>query len=168
MSSALSKIDPREIFETIQNAHFDQDIKAIIKTNKGEIKLDLYATKTPKTVANFVALSKAGYYDGLTFHRVIQEFMIQGGCPLGNGTGSPGYNFEDEFDHSLSHDSAGILSMANAGPGTNGSQFFITHIPTMYLDDKHTVFGKVEDDDDQEVVNDIRQGDTIETITIIE
>lgn len=166
--SALEKINPQEIVEKINNASYDQDIKAVIKTSKGDIKIDLFASKTPKTVMNFASLAKAGYYDGLSFHRVIPDFMIQGGCPLGTGTGSPGYNFEDEFDPELSHDTAGILSMANAGPGTNGSQFFITHTPTLWLDDKHTVFGKVEDEDDQDVVNSIRQGDNIHTIEIVE
>ena len=103
-------------------------LKAILKTNKGNINLELYHDKAPLTVANFVNLSKKSYYDGLIFHRVIPDFMIQGGCPQGIGTGGPGYQFKDEFHSSLRHDSAGILSMANSGPGTNGSQFFITHI----------------------------------------
>ena len=114
-----------------------------IKTNKGDIRLNLFADKTPLTVANFVNLSKRGFYDGLTFHRVINDFMIQGGCPLGTGTGGPGYRFKDEFISELKHNKPGILSMANAGPGTNGSQFFITHVPTDWLDGKHTVFGRV-------------------------
>ena len=131
------------------------------RTNKGEINLTMYATKTPKTAYNFLELAKAGYYDNLSFHRVIPDFMVQGGCPLGTGTGGPGYKFQDEFDAELRHDTPGILSMANAGPGTNGSQFFITHVPTDWLDGKHTVFGKIKSDADMNVVNDIRMGDEI-------
>ena len=141
-------------------------ITATIETNKGNIRLNLYADETPVTVANFVNLAVRGYYDGLTFHRVIGDFMIQGGCPFGTGTGGPGYRFEDEFISTLRHDRPGQLSMANAGPGTNGSQFFITHVPTPHLDDNHSVFGSVVSDNDQEVVNAIRQGDTISSITI--
>ena len=141
-------------------------ITAKIETNKGNICLNLYADETPVTVANFVNLAVRGYYDGLTFHRVIGDFMIQGGCPFGTGTGGPGYRFEDEFVSTLRHDRPGQLSMANAGPGTNGSQFFITHVPTPHLDDNHSVFGSVVSDNDQEVVNAIRQGDTISSITI--
>jgi peptidyl-prolyl cis-trans isomerase B (cyclophilin B) len=140
--------------------------KVTIETNKGTINLNLFDSKTPKTVANFVNLAQRGYYDGLTFHRVIDNFMIQGGCPNGDGRGGPGYNFEDEFDSELRHDQPGVLSMANAGPGTNGSQFFITHVETPWLDGKHTVFGNVVADSDQEVVNSISQGDTITSITI--
>lgn len=151
---------------------------AKIATNKGDILLRLFYNKTPLTVINFVGLAEGTlhlggsnkpsgtpFYNGLTFHRVIANFMIQGGCPLGTGTGGPGYTFPDEFDPSLRHDSPGILSMANAGPGTNGSQFFITHVPTPHLDDKHTVFGRVVEG--QEVVNKIDKGDTIKTVTII-
>lgn len=141
-------------------------LRAVIKTNKGEIRIDLFPDKTPNTVANFVNLAQRNFYNGLKFHRVIADFMIQGGCPLGTGTGGPGYKFRDEFDSSLKHNKPGILSMANAGPGTNGSQFFITHVPTPWLDGKHSVFGAVVDASDQEVVNAIRQGDTIETITV--
>jgi peptidyl-prolyl cis-trans isomerase B (cyclophilin B) len=141
-------------------------MKATISTFKGDINLELYADKTPKTVANFVNLAQRGYYDNLSFHRVIDNFMVQGGCPNGDGRGGPGYTFEDEFDSELRHDSPGVLSMANAGPGTNGSQFFITHIETGWLDGKHTVFGKVESDSDQEVVNAISQSDKINSITI--
>lgn len=162
----LDKIDPALINMAMESATYDSDIDACIKTNKGDINLTLFATKTPKTVTNFVELSKAGYYDGLTFHRVISDFMIQGGCPLGRGNGGPGYNFADEFDPSLQHSRPGILSMANAGPGTNGSQFFITHVDTPWLDGKHTVFGVVHGETDQEVVNSIRQGDVISTIEI--
>jgi len=141
-------------------------LKAIIKTNRGDIKLDLYDDKTPVTVASFANLAKHGFYDGLKFHRVIANFMIQGGCPQGTGRGGPGYSFRDEFDRDLKHNRPGILSMANAGPHTNGSQFFITHVPTPWLDGKHSVFGSVVGEDDMAVVNSIRQGDTIESITI--
>lgn len=142
------------------------ELSAVMKTNKGDIHLTLYADKTPITVANFVNLAKRGYYDGLIFHRVLPDFMIQGGCPLGTGTGGPGYNFQDEFDPTLKHERPGILSMANSGPGTNGSQFFITHVPTPWLDGKHSIFGSVVGPEDQDVVNAIGQGDKIETITI--
>ena len=138
-----------------------------IKTNKGTIKLDLFYEEAPITVSNFVNLSNRGYYNNLSFHRVIDDFMIQAGCPIGTGTGGPGYNFSDEFHPNLKHDKAGILSMANAGPGTNGSQFFITHIETPWLDNNHTVFGEVLKNEDQEIVNSINQGDIIETIKII-
>jgi len=138
-----------------------QDIDAVIKTSKGDIKLRLFAGKTPVTVANFVNLARKGYYDGLTFHRVIPDFMIQGGCPQGTGTGGPGYRFEDEFSPALTHDAPGKLSMANAGPGTNGSQFFITHVKTPWLEGRHTVFGEVVDSGDQAVVDAIAVGDTI-------
>lgn len=142
------------------------NLVAVIDTNKGTIRIDLYADKTPLTVANFVNLAQRKYYDGLNFHRVINDFMIQGGCPHGTGTGGPGYRFEDEFVPELRHDTAGILSMANAGPGTNGSQFFITHVPTPHLDNNHSVFGKVASPEDQDVVNAIVVGDTINNITI--
>jgi len=141
-------------------------MKAIISTTKGDINLNLYPAKTPKTVANFVNLAQRGYYDNLSFHRVIDNFMVQGGCPNGDGRGGPGYTFEDEFDPELKHSEPGVLSMANAGPGTNGSQFFITHIETAWLDGKHSVFGKVVSDSDQEIVNSISQEDSIKTITI--
>jgi peptidyl-prolyl cis-trans isomerase B (cyclophilin B) len=140
---------------------------ATFKTNKGEIRVELFADKTPKTVANFEKLASAGFYDGLKFHRVIEDFMIQGGCPKGTGTGGPGYTFEDEFHPTLKHDGPGVLSMANAGPNTNGSQFFITHVATPWLDGKHSVFGKVLGDG-QKVVNQIKQGDKIEKLTISE
>ncbi len=140
-------------------------LRAIIETDKGTIKIDLFQEETPVTVANFVNLASRGYYDDLKFHRVIPDFMIQGGCPQGTGTGGPGYNFEDECSPALRHDKPGILSMANAGPGTNGSQFFITHVPTDWLDGKHTVFGAVVGSDDQSVVNSITQSDRIKTIT---
>lgn len=137
---------------------------AIIETPRGTIKLELFADKTPKTVANFEKLAKEGFYDGLKFHRVIADFMIQGGCPLGNGCGGPGYTFEDEFVPELRHDGPGTLSMANAGPNTNGSQFFITHVACPWLDGKHTVFGKVLEG--QDVVNAIRQGDQMIKVTV--
>lgn len=139
---------------------------AVMQTSKGTINLDLYPDQAPMTVANFVNLTLRGYYDGLGFHRVIPDFMVQGGCPLGSGTGSPGYQFGDEFVPELRHDAPGKFSMANAGPGTNGSQFFITHVPTPWLDDAHTIFGAVQSDADQDVVNAIAQGDTIEKVTI--
>jgi peptidyl-prolyl cis-trans isomerase B (cyclophilin B) len=142
------------------------NLTAVIKTDKGTIRLNLFEDKAPLTVGNFVNLAQRGYYDGLNFHRVIADFMIQGGCPYGNGTGGPGYKFEDEFAADLRHDKPGILSMANAGPGTNGSQFFITHVPTPWLDGKHTIFGQVEGADDQQVVDIIAQGDKIRSITI--
>ena len=122
---------------------------ATIETNKGAIRLELHDDLAPKTVANFEKLAGEGFYDGLFFHRVIPNFMIQTGCPQGTGTGGPGYQFEDEFDASLRHDRAGILSMANAGPNTNGSQFFITHGPTSRLDGKHSVFGVVLEGQDE-------------------
>ncbi|MEM7078089.1 MAG: peptidylprolyl isomerase [Pseudomonadota bacterium] len=139
---------------------------AVFDTSKGTIKADLYPEQTPVTVANFVNLARRGYYNGLNFHRVIADFMIQGGCPLGTGTGGPGYQFGDEFVPGLRHDGPGKLSMANAGPGTNGSQFFITHVATPWLDDAHTIFGSVQRDADQDVVNAIAQGDTINSLTI--
>ena len=141
-------------------------MQATITTSKGDIRLSLFAEKTPLTVANFVNLARRSYFDGLNFHRVIGDFMIQGGCPLGTGTGNPGYRFEDEFDATLRHDQPGRLSMANSGPGTNGSQFFITHVATPHLDDKHSIFGEVVDANDQDVVNAVAQGDVIETIVI--
>ena len=143
-----------------------QDVSAVIHTSKGDIKLRLFAEKAPVTVANFVNLAKRGYYDGLTFHRVIPDFMIQGGCPQGTGTGGPGYRFEDECRSDLSHDAPGKLSMANAGPGTNGSQFFITHVETPWLDGRHTVFGEVIDASDQAVVNAIVADDVLESIDL--
>ena len=164
--SAINKIDPALINMAMETASYDSDIDITIHTNKGNINLVLFATKTPKTVCNFIELAKAGYYDGLLFHRVIPEFMIQGGCPLGRGTGGPGYQFADEFHPELRHYRPGILSMANAGPNTNGSQFFITHVETPWLDNNHSVFGMVKDESDQETVNDIRQGDEILKIEI--
>jgi peptidyl-prolyl cis-trans isomerase B (cyclophilin B) len=143
-----------------------QDIRIILTTNKGPIEATLLASKTPVTVANFLNLATRGYYNGLSFHRVIPDFMIQGGDPEGSGRGGPGYRFEDECKPELKHDRPGIFSMANAGPGTNGSQFFITHVPTPWLDGKHTVFGSVTKG--QDVVNAIKQGDKIEKIEILD
>jgi len=137
-----------------------------MKTSKGTINLKLFPEKTPVTVASFVNLIQRKYYDGLSFHRVIDDFMVQGGCPSGTGTGGPGYQFEDECTPDLRHDAPGKLSMANAGPGTNGSQFFITHVPTDWLDGKHTVFGEVVSAEDQKIVNKIAMGDKIESLTI--
>lgn len=117
--------------------------KATISTDKGDMVFELFANKAPITVNNFVFLAREGYYDGTIFHRVIKDFMVQGGDPTGTGRGGPGYNFKDEFDRNLRHDKPGVLSMANAGPGTNGSQFFITHVATPWLDGKHTIFGQL-------------------------
>ena len=142
------------------------NLQAVIVTSKGSINVTLFAAKTPLTVANFVNLAQRGFYNGLKFHRVISDFMIQGGCPLGNGTGGPGYKFGDECLPDVKHDKPGRLSMANSGPGTNGSQFFVTHVPTDWLDGKHTVFGEVQAAADQDVVNAIAQGDTIERIEV--
>jgi len=137
---------------------------AIIKTNKGDIQIELYGVEVPNTVANFEKLAGEGFYNGLKFHRVIADFMIQTGCPQGIGTGDAGYKFDDEFHPDLRHDAEGILSMANAGPNTNGSQFFITHGPTPHLDGMHSVFGKVISG--MEVVNAIEQGDVMNLVTI--
>ena len=143
-----------------------KDIRIIVKTDKGDIEGVLYPSKAPVTVANFLNLAKRGYYDGLTFHRVIPDFMIQGGDPTGTGSGGPGYRFEDECTPELKHDKPGIFSMANAGPGTNGSQFFVTHVATPWLDGKHTVFGSVTKG--QDIVNAVAQGDKIKSIEILD
>ena len=143
-----------------------QDIRIILKTNKGSIEGTLFASKVPMTCANFLNLAKRGYYDGIKFHRVIADFMIQGGDPTGTGAGGPGYKFADEIDKSLKHTKPGIFSMANAGPGTNGSQFFITHVPCPWLDGKHAVFGEVTKG--QDVVNKIAQGDKITSIEVLD
>lgn len=154
----------------------ENGIYAKFNTNKGSILAKLTYDLTPGTVGNFVGLAEGQiensaktmgkpYYDGLKFHRVIPDFMIQGGCPQGSGTGDPGYKFEDEFHPTLKHDKPGVLSMANAGPGTNGSQFFITHVPTNWLDGKHTVFGNVIEG--QDIVDVISQGDLIESLEIV-
>ena len=136
-------------------AHFD--------TDRGPIRVELYPDKAPLTVANFVNLAQRGFYNGLNFHRVINDFMVQGGCPQGTGTGGPGYKFEDEANNGVGHE-RGVLSMANAGPNTNGSQFFITHVATPWLNGKHTVFGKVVEGMD--VVDSIKQGDQIKSLKI--
>mgnify|MGYP006150127603 CR=1 FL=1 len=140
------------------------ELAAVIATTKGDIHVTLFPVEAPLTVANFVNLAQRGYYDGMKFHRVLANFMIQGGDPTGSGSGGPGYQFADEFSPSLRHNSAGTLSMANAGPRTNGSQFFITHVPTPHLDDVHSVFGKVSSG--QDVVDAIAQNDIITTISI--
>ena len=142
------------------------DLIAQIQLARGPIRIRLFAEQAPITVANFVNLVRRKFYDGLTFHRVIPDFMIQGGCPEGSGRGGPGYRFEDEVNTGLRHDSPGVLSMANAGPGTNGSQFFITHGPTPWLDGKHTVFGKVLGPEDQAIVDAVRGGERIGEVTI--
>ena len=139
---------------------------ATIETDRGTIRLELFADKTPKTVGNFEALAAKGFYNGLKFHRVIADFMIQTGCPQGSGTGGPGYQFEDEFHPELKHNGPGILSMANRGPNTNGSQFFITHVATPHLDGRHSVFGRVLQG--QDVVDAIRQGDVMRKVTVTE
>lgn len=160
-------------------AELPDGIYAKFETTKGEILVRLFFKRTPMTVGNFVGLAegtmtwkdesgkekKSSYYDGLVFHRVINDFMIQGGDPLGQGTGGPGYNFPDEFHKELVHDKPGILSMANAGPGTNGSQFFITHVPTPWLDSRHSVFGEVVTG--MEAVNAIEAGDKINKLTVL-
>jgi len=154
----------------------DKGLYAKIKTSKGDILIDLEFEKTPGTVGNFVALAEGNlensikpqgdkYYDGLKFHRVIPDFMVQGGCPQGTGTGNPGYSFADEFHADLKHDKPGILSMANSGPATNGSQFFITHVATPWLDNKHTVFGHVIEG--QDIIDTIAQNDIMESVEII-
>jgi len=154
----------------------DKGLYAKIKTSKGEILIGLEFEKTPGTVGNFVALAEGNlensakpqgekYYDGLKFHRVINDFMVQGGCPQGTGTGNPGYSFEDEFHSDLKHDKPGILSMANSGPATNGSQFFITHVATPWLDNKHTIFGRVVEGMD--VIDAIAQDDILDSVEII-
>ena len=142
-------------------------MEAHINTSKGIIKLNLFYDEAPITVSNFVNLSNRGYYNNLSFHRVIDDFMVQGGCPQGTGVGGPGYQFKDEFHPDKKHDQAGVLSMANSGPGTNGSQFFITHLPTPWLDNNHTIFGSVINEESQKIVNMIQQGDQITTIDII-
>ncbi|MEM6458061.1 MAG: peptidylprolyl isomerase [Planctomycetota bacterium] len=143
------------------------DLVAVIETNRGVIRIDLLCEESPMTVANFRNLAEAGYYDGLTFHRVIPDFMVQGGDPTGTGRGGPGYKFDDEVSAlRQKHDRAGTLSMANAGPDTNGSQFFVTHGPTPWLDGKHAVFGYVTEG--QDVVDAIRGGDVMQKVTVVE
>jgi peptidyl-prolyl cis-trans isomerase B (cyclophilin B) len=143
-----------------------QDIRILFKTSRGGIEGTIFASKVPMTAANFLNLAKRGYYNGIKFHRVIPDFMIQGGDPTGTGSGGPGYKFADEIHPSLKHTKPGLFSMANAGPGTNGSQFFITHVPCPWLDGKHAVFGEVTKG--QDVVNAIKQGDSITGIDILD
>ncbi len=143
-----------------------KEYTATIKTNRGDIVIQLFADKAPMTVNNFVALARDGFYDGVKFHRVIADFMVQTGDPTGTGRGGPGYRFPDEIHPELRHDGPGVVSMANAGPNTNGSQFFITHVATPWLDGKHTVFGRVLQG--QDVVDSIRQGDVMEQVIIEE
>lgn len=143
-----------------------QDIRIIVKTSRGEIEGTLFASKASVTVANYLNLAKRGFYNGLKFHRVIPDFMIQGGDPTGTGAGGPGYKFEDEVNTGLKHNKGGLFSMANAGPRTNGSQFFVTHVPTPWLDGKHTIFGEVTKG--QDVVDTIKQGDKIESIEVLD
>ena len=160
----LSLLSVAGVFLGLATVAAADKLTATIETSRGKIELELTPDKTPVTVANFVNLAQKGFYNGVTFHRVIADFMIQGGDPTGTGSGGPGYRFEDEFDPSLKHDAPGVLSMANAGPGTNGSQFFITHVATPWLNGKHSVFGRVTHG--QEIVNAIKQGDKIEKISI--
>lgn len=142
-------------------------LQAIIKTDKGEINLNLFPEVAPVTVINFITLAKSGYYNGLKFHRVIKDFMIQGGDPTGTGAGGPGYQFGDEFKKEVTFNKKGLLAMANAGPNTNGSQFFITHVPTEWLNYRHTIFGEVVSDKDQSAVDNIEQGDVMNEIVIV-
>jgi cyclophilin family peptidyl-prolyl cis-trans isomerase len=153
----------------------DADYRAIFHTERGDIEVELFAQKAPETVNSFVFLAREGYFDGTTFHRVIEDFMVQGGDPTGTGTGGPGYRIRDEFHPDLKHDEPGVLSMANAGPGTGGSQFFITRVPTPWLDGRHAVFGRVVGG--MEIVNAIRErdpqrdrepGDGIQSVEIVE
>lgn len=162
--SASSLVNADEMKQAGKNLKEGKKMLVTIETSKGTIKGELYPEKAPLTVSNFANLSKRGFYNGLRFHRVIPNFMIQGGDPLGNGTGGPGYKFEDETSNGLEHTGPGIFSMANAGPNTNGSQFFITHVKTEWLNGKHTVFGKVTDG--QDIVNQVAQGDEIKSVTI--
>lgn len=158
-------VEEVKALEVVKAPMVVRDVKIVMETDKGTIEATIFATKTPVTAANFLNLAKRGYYDGLTFHRVIEDFMIQGGDPRGNGTGGPGYKFEDEIHPALRHSSWGMFSMANSGPRTNGSQFFITHGATTWLDGKHTVFGQVNKG--RKVVNSIQMGDKINSIKVL-
>lgn len=161
MASSWSK--PPEMEIDAKKKYF-----AVIETNKGTVELELFPQNAPKTVNNFVFLARQGFYDGVKFHRVIRNFVVQGGDPTGTGTGGPGYKFEDETrGNPLMHET-GVISMANAGPNTNGSQFFITHSPQPHLNGKHTVFGKVTSSEGMDVVNSIQQGDVMNSVTIRE
>ena len=166
--AALPAAEPesREFAAPEQVLQAGVDYRAIFCTDAGPIYIDLFETLTPETVNNFVFLAQNGYYNNTTFHRVIESFMAQGGDPTGTGSGGPGYAFADEFVGFLNFDRPGLLAMANAGPGTNGSQFFITHVVTDWLDGKHTVFGQVTQG--QDVVNAVQQGDTLNKVTIAE
>ncbi len=165
----------KEMSDELKAIQGKDGIFAIMKTTSGSIVLELFYKETPLTVTNFVGLAEGTldaakgkpFYDGLTFHRVIADFMIQGGDPKGNGTGGPGYKFADEFVDNLVFDKPGLLAMANSGPNTNGSQFFITHVPTDWLNHKHTIFGKVVNDESQKVVDAVKQNDKIEKLTIV-
>jgi peptidyl-prolyl cis-trans isomerase B (cyclophilin B) len=162
----MSKLFKLTLFSllTLVSCSLSAELSLVFETSKGNIEVQLETEKAPLTCANFVNLVQRGFYDGLSFHRVIANFMIQGGDPLGNGTGGPGYKFRDEFHPDLKHDGPGILSMANSGPNSNGSQFFITHVKTPWLDGKHSVFGRVTSG--QDVVDSIHQGDKINKVTI--
>lgn len=166
---------PVEVSPPSGDLDLSKSYTAVFKTAQGDIKAELYGRKCPLTVENFVNLARAGYYDNTTFHRVIPGFMTQGGDPTGTGRGGPGYQFRDEFSEGLRHDSEGTLSMANAGPNTNGSQFFITHGPTPHLDGRHAVFGKVTEGMDtvlalreRDPMSDPEPGDTLHSVEIIE
>ena len=162
----LAFCPPAQANENSETTSTLKDIRIILKTSKGDIEITVFASKAPLTSANFLNLAQSGFYDGIVFHRVIPNFMVQGGDPTGTGTGGPGYRFEDEINPSLKHDGPGVLSMANAGPNTNGSQFFITHVKTDWLDGKHAVFGKVTKG--QDVVDSIVQGDKIISVEILD
>lgn len=168
LSSAACSAAPRKQYDAPPEMKIDpaKQYTATIDTNKGKIVVELFAKEAPKTVNNFVFLAREGFYNGVIFHRVIPDFMIQGGDPTGTGRGGPGYQFEDEVGPGKPKHQRGTLSMANAGPNTNGSQFFITHIVTDWLDGKHTVFGQVIQG--QDVVNAVKQGDTLKSVTISE
>lgn len=161
---SVTKLNYIEIKEVKLEKQYN--LTAIIKTTKGDINLTLKPEVAPVTVANFVNLAKRGYYNGIKFHRVIADFMVQGGDPTGTGAGGPGYNFKDEFVQGVEFTKPGILAMANAGKNTNGSQFFITHVPTDWLNYKHTIFGEVVSAEDQKVVNAIAQGDVMNEVVI--
>lgn len=162
----LAFCPPAQANENSETTSTLKDIRIILKTSKGDIEITVFASKAPLTSANFLNLAQSGFYDGIVFHRVIPNFMVQGGDPTGTGTGGPGYRFEDEINPALKHDGPGVLSMANAGPNTNGSQFFITHVKTDWLDGKHAVFGKVTKG--QDIVDSIVQGDKIISIEILD
>jgi peptidyl-prolyl cis-trans isomerase A (cyclophilin A) len=164
MPALMARADETKTQETAEAKAPGKQLHAVIETKHGKIKLELYPEKAPVTCASFVNLIQKGFYNGITFHRVIPNFMIQGGDPDGTGGGGPGYRFKDEFDPDLRHDGPGVLSMANSGPGTNGSQFFITHKDTPWLNDKHSVFGKVVEG--QDVVNAVKKGDEMIKVTI--